>query len=81
MHPLTVYEIAMLEHQQATDQRLRDHLVALRRRARLTVTPAPRHPDAPAADADDVAPPGQRPPDQRPVCHDGAMVCAAPGRP
>jgi len=42
MHPLTVYEIAMLEHQQATDQRLHDHLVALRRRARPMVTPAPR---------------------------------------
>ncbi len=39
MHPMTLYDAAVLEHQHATRQRARDHVVALRRReraARLT---------------------------------------------
>ncbi len=37
MHPLTIYDIAIGEHRRATDQRLREHLLARRRRERTTV--------------------------------------------
>lgn len=34
MHPMTLYDAVVLEHQHATRQRARDHVVALRRRER-----------------------------------------------
>lgn len=39
MHPMTLYDAVVLEHQRATRQRARDHVVAMRRRERaLRVT-------------------------------------------
>lgn len=34
MHPLTLYDIAVLEHQEATRRRAREHVVRLRRHER-----------------------------------------------
>ena len=40
MHPLTIYETAIREHERATAQRLRTHEQALQRR--IAVVPLPR---------------------------------------
>ena len=35
MHPLTIYDIAMREHERGTTDRLREHVLRQRRRERL----------------------------------------------
>ncbi len=58
MHPTTVYEMSVGEHNRRLDDRHRDHLAALRRRERdeepasaATPAPAPAHELEPTAPA------------------------------
>jgi hypothetical protein len=47
MHPLTLYDMATREHERATRERVRDHLLRLRMRERAA-TGNPSHPNATA---------------------------------